>query len=73
MAHPCLYNMETSKGHMTDTYIDIQLAANDDGYLTFDQALAYAKDHGVAKDFAMEYSHCGDTVDSSDFAIWLGY
>ena len=58
---------------MTDTYLDIQLAANDDGLLTFDQALAYAKDHGVADDFKADYARCHDGVDSSDFAIWLGY
>ena len=58
---------------MTDTYIDIQLTANDDGYLSFSQAMAYAKDHDLGAEFAVEYSHCGDTIDSVDFAHWLGY
>ena len=56
---------------MTDLYIDIQLAANDDGFLTFDQALTYAKAHGVAAEFEVEYARCRDGVDSCDFAIWL--
>jgi len=58
---------------MTDTYIDIQLAADDDGFLTFGQALAYAEAHGLAAEFLVEYARCRDGVDSSDFAIWLGY
>ena len=59
---------------MTDTYIDIQLAANDEGFLTFDQALAYAEARGLGAEFLIEYAgagRCLDGVDSCDFGIWL--
>ena len=57
---------------MSEAYIEIQLAANDDGFLSYFQALDYAKNHGVEAEFTEEYARCRDGVDSCDFANWLG-